>query len=47
MKPLRAVSAYNLKELHQICDKLEIPIIESNGKKLNKKTLYENIMQKL
>jgi len=47
LKPLRAVSAYNLKELHQICDKLEIPIIESNGKKLNKKTLYENIMQKI
>jgi len=47
LKPLRAVSAYSSKELQVICEKLEIPIIESNGKKMNKKTLYENIMQKL
>jgi len=46
-KPMRAISAYSIKELHKICEKLEIPIINSDGKKMNKKTLYENIMQKI
>ena len=47
LKPLRCISSYTIKELHQICEKLELKIIDISGKKLNKKTLYENIGQKI
>ena len=46
-KPLRTITSYSIKELQEICRKLEIPIIDSTGKKYTKKILYENIMQKI
>ena len=42
-KPIRAISAYTLKELTDIARKLEISTVDSNGKSLLKKTLYNNI----
>ena len=46
-KPLKAPTAYTLKELQDICDKLEIPLKNDLGKSKTKKDLYEEILTKL
>jgi hypothetical protein len=43
-KPLKAPSAYTLKELQDICEKIEIPLKHSNGKSKLKKDLYEELL---
>ena len=45
-KPLNAFSSYSLIELQDICKKLEIPII-NDGKKIQKKDLYQSILTKI
>jgi hypothetical protein len=45
-KPLKAFSSYSLNELQDICKKLEISIM-NDGKKIQKKELYEQIISKL
>ena len=45
-KPLKAPSAYTLKELQEICVKLEITTTNDIGKSKNKKDLYEEILSK-
>jgi hypothetical protein len=52
-KPLKAPSAYTLKELQDICAKLDIPLKHADagvnvfGKSKTKKDLYEEILTKL
>ena len=46
-KPLNAITGYTLNELQEICKKMDIPIINSTGVKLNKKDLYQSIQSKL
>ena len=46
-KPLRGFSVYSLKELQEICNKLNIPVIEATGKKKTKKEIYQDIVKKL
>jgi hypothetical protein len=46
-KPLKAPSAYTLKDLQDICEKLEIPLKNTLGKSKTKKDLYEDILVKL
>lgn len=43
-KPLKSMSAYKLDELVVFCNKLGITL-ENNGKKTNKKCLYEMLVQ--
>lgn len=45
-KPLNGFSSYSLTELQDICNKLEIPIT-TNGKKIQKKDLYQQIISKI
>ena len=45
-KPLNAFSSYSLTELQDICKKLEIPIT-TDGKKIQKKDLYQTILTKI
>tara|TARA_Y100000768_G_scaffold180421_1_gene135123 strand:+ start:2575 stop:3336 length:762 start_codon:yes stop_codon:yes gene_type:complete len=45
-KPIRTISYYTLANLHEIANCLKINIYDTNGKKLLKKTLYENILAK-
>ena len=42
-KPLAAISSYKIATLHDICNKLKLPIKTTDGKKLKKKELYESI----
>ena len=44
--PMKAFSLCTLKELQEICSRLEIVLIDSNGKKKTKKKLYEDIINK-
>jgi len=46
-KPLKAPASYTLKELQDICEKLEVPLKHDNGKSKTKKDLYEDILSKL
>ena len=46
-KPLNAVSGYTIKELHTICSKLDIPIVNELGKNKIKPVLYQEILSKL
>jgi hypothetical protein len=46
-KPINAISGYTLPQLHEICKKLSISILRSDGKKETKKCLYESIMNAL
>jgi len=46
-KPLNAPTAYTLKELQDICIKLEIPLKNDLIKNKTKKDLYEEILTKL
>lgn len=45
-KPLKSISSYTIKDLSEICDKLDICLLKNNKKKL-KKELYEEILSKL
>lgn len=45
-KPLNGFSSYSLTELQDICKKLDISIT-TNGKKIQKKELYQNILSKI
>ena len=47
MKPLRGISAYTIKELHDICNKINIKIVDTTGKNKTKKKLYENISENI
>ena len=42
-KPLGSAGTYSLKDLQDICNKLEIPIINETGKNKLKTALYEDI----
>jgi len=45
-KPIKAISAYKVEELLQICNKLAIETVnKDNGKNKSKKDLYESIIQ--
>jgi len=46
-KPIKAFSSYNLSDLIDIANKLNISIHDDLGKKKKKQDLYENILQKL
>ena len=46
-KPLKAPTAYTLKELQDICEKLEVPLKQEIGKNKTKKELYEDILTNL
>lgn len=46
-KPLAGQSSYKLHQLLEIADKLRIPIVNENGKKLKKLELYNLIKQKI
>jgi hypothetical protein len=46
-KPIRGQSNYKLSQLQEIADKLRIPIVDENGKKLKKIDLYNLIKQKI
>jgi len=45
--PIKAFSQYALKELQDICSRLEIDLSDAVGKKKSKKRLYEDILNKL
>ena len=44
-KPLGSAGTYSLKDLQDICNKLEIPITNETGKNKLKTALYEDIMK--
>ena len=46
-KPLQGISSYKIKDLHDICDKFKIPIIDKYGKKKTKPNLYQSILEYL
>jgi len=46
-KPLLAQTKYKIAELHNICKKLDIPILNHGGKKLKKIELYNLIKLKI
>ena len=46
-KPLKSPSAYNAKEIQDICSKLNIPLNDPMGKKKTKPMLYEDILKTL
>lgn len=46
-KPIKGISSYTLKELQDIAIKLDISLIDTTGKKIAKKGLYEAILTKL
>jgi len=45
--PLKAFSHYTLKELQEICSRLELNVLDSAGRKRSKKDIYEIILNKL
>ena len=46
-KPIKGISSYTIKELQDIAIKLDISLIDTTGKKIVKKALYETILTKL
>lgn len=40
-KPLKAISNYTVAELYEICQRLKLSIIDENGRKKIKKTIYD------
>ena len=46
-KPLKALTVYKLKELQDICKKLKLDILDTNGKKKTKKVLYQSILSRI
>jgi hypothetical protein len=46
-KPIGAKSTYKLQQLQDIANKLRIPVVNENGKKLKKIDLYNLIKQKI
>ena len=45
-KPLRSLSFYKLKDLESFLSKFSISLTDSNGKKKNKTTMYEDISER-
>ena len=46
-KPLKAISAYTLKQIQTISEKMEISLINDLLKKKTKSQLYQNILEKI
>ena len=46
-KPLKSISAYSSSDIQNICMQINIPIHTTEGKKLTKKELYEEIIRNL
>lgn len=46
-KPLKSISAYSSSDIQNICMQINIPINTTEGKKLTKKELYEEIIRNL
>ena len=46
-KPLRAVSAYKVGELQEICERLKLPLTNSSGKNKTKQELYSSIIDNI
>jgi hypothetical protein len=46
-KPLRALSAYKSVDLQNICNRLQLPIINSNGKNKTKPELYSSVIENI
>tara|TARA_B110000483_G_C18206482_1_gene547950 strand:- start:3729 stop:4598 length:870 start_codon:yes stop_codon:yes gene_type:complete len=46
-KPLKSLSGYNLQEIIEIANKLEISILRDNGKKKTKTELYSDSVKKV
>lgn len=46
-KPLRAISAYKSVDLQNICNRLQLPIINSNGKNKTKTELYSSVIENI
>jgi hypothetical protein len=46
-KPLRGISSYKVKELQEICRKLQLDILNDNKTKKTKKVLYQMIQEQL
>ena len=46
-KPLKAISAYTLKQIQTISEKMEISLINDLLKKKTKNQLYQNILEKI
>ena len=42
-KPIKAISGYTIKDLQEICKKLNISIIDNNGMKIKKTDIYQKI----
>ena len=47
LKPIKGIASYTIKELQSIAIKLDISLIDTTGKKIVKKALYETILTKL
>ena len=46
-KPMKSISSYSINDIHDICIKINIPIRTNEGKNINKKNLYEEILRNL
>ena len=46
-KPLKSISSYTIKDLHEMCTKLNIPLNNNLNKKKTKKDLYQELLIKL
>jgi hypothetical protein len=46
-KPLKGFGSYKVEELHNISNKLSISLYYDNGRKKNKKYIYEEILTKI
>ena len=46
-KPLKAVTAYSVAQLQEMCRRLLVPVLDDTGRKVNKKVMYEAILSRL
>lgn len=46
-KPINAISGYSLSDLQEICKKMSIPLLRSDGKRETKINLYQAILSKI
>lgn len=44
-KPLKAISRYTVAELYEICQRLKLSVVDENGRKKIKKTIYNLAVQ--
>ena len=44
---MKSISSYSINDIHDICIKINIPIRTNEGKNINKKNLYEEILRNL